>query len=93
MAIDEEDDSFQAPPRLSSALDDETYQSVEGPRRALTDQSLARLSRSGVRVSDRFLDLEALDVDDEGDALMNEDGPFTGGDEDDMGPDDSGNEM
>ena len=88
---EEEEDSFQAPPRLS-AIDDDTYQSVEGPRRALTDQSLTRFSRSA-RVSDRFADLEALGVDDDGDALMNEEAPMPGDGEDDVWQHDSGNEM
>ncbi|KAI9875237.1 MAG: hypothetical protein M1830_008719 [Pleopsidium flavum] len=66
---EEEDDSFHlAPPRLSEPLDDDnrTQQSVEIPRRAISEQPGTRFARESfgiIRMSDRFADLNELDLD------------------------------
>ncbi|KAI9795469.1 MAG: hypothetical protein M1833_006999 [Piccolia ochrophora] len=63
---DDEDDSLPLPPpRLSIGLDDEndTQRSVEMPRRAYSEQPGRRFSRDsfgGLRLSDRFADLNEL---------------------------------
>lgn len=64
LPIEEDDDSFQAPPRLSSALNDDTLtqMSIEGPRRAIVDGFRERLS-TGLRVSQRFAESGDLDMD------------------------------
>ena len=64
--LDEEDeDSFQPPPVLSDAADDDnfTQQSVELPRRATSEQAggrFPRVSFGSIRYSDRFADLAEL---------------------------------
>lgn len=50
----DDNDSPQAPPQLSSVLDDDSKLSVEKSRRAVTNQRLARISRSSFRLSDHF---------------------------------------
>jgi hypothetical protein len=64
---DDEDDSLLLPPR-SAGLEDEnfTIQSVELPRRAISEQPLARLSRGSfgsIRMSDVFADLNETALD------------------------------
>jgi hypothetical protein len=71
LPIDIDDDSDLQPPR-SSGLEDENYtmQSVEIPRRAVSEQPLSRLSRGSfgsIRVSDYFNvnDLRSDDIGDQ----------------------------
>ena len=65
MLSDVEDDSFQAPPRLSAALEDdtETQMSIEIPRRAFNNQTLGRDSKGSTRISDRFGNISELELD------------------------------
>ncbi|KAI9819198.1 MAG: hypothetical protein M1827_007354 [Pycnora praestabilis] len=71
LALDEEEDNdsfYIRPPRLSVPLDDDnnTQQSVELPRRAISEQPWGRLSRGSfgsIRTSDRFADLNELGLD------------------------------
>ncbi|KAF2090338.1 hypothetical protein K490DRAFT_54728 [Saccharata proteae CBS 121410] len=79
MPVDDEDvdDSFhEAPPRLSMALDDAdaedaTIHSVEGGRRALSeDPRLSRASFGRMRLSERFGDL--VDIDEDGVELFDD---------------------
>ena len=64
---DDEDDSLLLPPR-STGLEDEnfTVQSVELPRRAISEQPTRRFSRGSfgsIRLSDQFADLNELGLD------------------------------
>jgi hypothetical protein len=64
---DDEDDSLLLPPH-SAGLEDEnfTVQSVELPRRAISEQPPGRLSRGSfgsIRMSDQFADLNELGLD------------------------------
>ena len=63
LPLDEEDDSFHAPPRPSLPLEDDTntQMSIEAPRRAVPKDDLTRLSRTSMRISDRFGDIEGLE--------------------------------
>jgi hypothetical protein len=61
---EDEDDSLLLPPR-SAGLEDEifTAQSIELPRRAISEQPPGRLSRGSfgtIRMSDQFADLNEL---------------------------------
>lgn len=65
MPLNEDDDSFhEAPPRLSLAMEDmedATLHSIEGGRRAVSEDPRPRLSMARLRLSERFGDeLEAL---------------------------------
>lgn len=66
---DDDDDSFHVPlPRLSVPLDDDTFtpNSVEMPRRAVSEQPYGRFSRGSfgsIRMSDRFADINELGLD------------------------------
>ena len=86
MAIDESEDSLLSPPpRLSAPLDEElqTQRSVEAPRRAYSEQPFGRLSRGsfgGIRVSDRFADLNETVLDDLSETSVN-DSHFQGQDD------------
>jgi hypothetical protein len=61
---DDEDDSLLLPPRSAGLEDDNvTTQSIELPRRAISEQPLGRLSRGSfgsIRMSDQFADLNEL---------------------------------
>jgi hypothetical protein len=70
---DEEDDSLLLPPR-SAGLEDQnfTVQSIELPRRALSEQPPRRLSRGSfgsIRLSDQFADLDEIALNGLGDAF------------------------
>ena len=70
---DEEDDSLLLPPR-SAGLEDQnfTVQSIELPRRALSEQPPRRLSRGSfgsIRLSDQFADLDEIALNSQGDAF------------------------
>ena len=62
----DEDDSFNGPPpQLSMLLDSDvsTHHSIEGPRRAYSEQRHSRILRgslSSTRLSDRFADVDEL---------------------------------
>ncbi len=67
---EDDDDSFSVPPR-SAGLEDEnfTIQSVELPRRAISELPPGRLSRGSfgsIRMSDIFADLNVPGVGEEG---------------------------
>ena len=70
----DEDDSFQAPPRLSILPNDDnnTQTSIEAPRRAIPNEDLTR-SRASMRMSDRFEDISGFE-----DADFRIDVPFQG---------------
>lgn len=68
---DDDDDNFHLdPPQLSEPLEDDnlTQRSVEAPRRAISEQPGRRFARESfgvLRMSDRFADLNELDLDPE----------------------------
>lgn len=68
LALHDDDDSFhEAPPRLSAGvLDDETgtVHSIEGGRRALGRNRMDRESFGGMRLSDRFGEVDELEMND-----------------------------
>jgi hypothetical protein len=65
---DDDDDSLLLPPPRSTGLEDEnfTVQSIELPRRAVSEQPGGRLSRGSfgsIRTSDRFADLNEIGLE------------------------------